>query len=181
MPVPNTFKFTQQPSEDQANSDIYYRNEAEENFNFPSNSECELCQDESGELASCETCPRSFHLACLRRKLKANEDFYCNICDESQHVINCKQCRRKILTVDEQLEVETGDSRNLASPAKVGTELLLARCSLCYDYMHVKCVQTPLWLILSGGFYMKNGYDFERAKRIASQILPLLSGATTLQ
>ena len=85
------------------------------------------------------------------------------------------------MTVDEQLEVETGDSRNLASPAKVGTELLLARCSLCYDYMHLKCVQTPLWLILSGGFYMKNGYDFERAKKIASQILPLLSGATTLQ
>ena len=144
---------------------MYYRDEAVEQFNFPSNNECELCQDDSGELLNCETCPRTFHASCLKRKSK--DDFYCNLCEGESNTASCKKCKRKIQTLDDQLELEESEAVNTETTIKAGTELLVARCSLCYDFMHLKCVETPLWLILSGGIYMKNGYDFERAKKIA--------------
>ena len=54
---------------------------------------------------------------------------------------------------------------------------MTVRCSLCYDFMHYRCIQTPLWLVLSGGFYMKNGIDFELAKKVAAEIEPLITSS----
>ena len=75
---------------------------------------------------------------------------------------------------------EASNSKSAEVAPKQGTELLTAKCSLCYDFMHYRCIQAPLWLILSGGIYMKHGIDFEWSKKVAAEIEPLLTGSQTL-
>lgn len=156
---------------------------------FPSNDECHRCSKDN-EIFLCESCPKVFHLKCTDSLMQ--DDFYCSMCKIEASLsqnpnsgcarelflqdATCVCCKKKINTVEKQT------SKTL-SHFTLHTEFVPVRCSLCQDLMHRRCIEVPLYLVLSGGAYQSvNSCTLEsiqKRKQISTQIEESLNSVKT--
>ena len=96
---------------------------------FVSNDLCHKCLGE-GQLMICDSCPRTFHEACIDLEQTRNEEqqWFCSYCSGQTHQ-GCLLCKQAI-------------------------EFEAVNCSLCHEQMHPQCLPEgpQSWLYTAGGY-----------------------------